>query len=79
MWEKRLGGLLVTGFLYNAPDRHNQSPPQLLLLKETGRKQHKIPGDVLFQLLLLLVDLICKSARFCDYRCSSSEIPPFPT
>lgn len=76
---EEIGGAVSHRLLYNAPDRHNQSPPQLLLLKETGRKQHKIPGDVLFQLLLLLVDLICKSARFCDYRCSSSEIPPFPT
>lgn len=35
---EEIGGLLVTGFLYNVSARHNQSSPHLLLLTQMREK-----------------------------------------
>lgn len=60
---EEIGGLLVTGFLYNVSARHNQSSPHLLLLKQMREKKLTI-RDFLFQFLFFLVDSIFKSAGF---------------
>lgn len=75
---EEIGGLLVTGSLYNVPYRHNQSPPHLLLLNQMKEKKNRLMGDFLFQFLFFLEDSIFKSAGFfCEYCCSLSEIPSF--
>lgn len=35
---EEIGGLLVTGILYNVPERHYQSSPHLLRLKQMRKK-----------------------------------------
>lgn len=70
---EEIEGLLVTAFLYNVPDRHNQSTPHLLLLQHMEETK-QTSGEFIFQFVLFLVDSNFKSAGFVNTVIQKSPV-----